>query len=112
MILGLFVVDVIKPNAAPAVRLLIGPAKFGVFVRLKNSLLKRREPHSLSGNVRSTARSIFLCAGARRMPTPQFPKSVPSPMGGAEVKASGLRYPSMREYNDPDVAGVASVGVI
>lgn len=109
MILGLVVVDVINPNAAPEVTLLIGPPKFGVLVRLKNSLLNWSELQSRMGNVRLSARSIFLWAGPRRMPTPQLPKPVPSPIAGAEVKAAVLRYPLIRVYSDPDVAGLKPV---
>ena len=48
---------------------------------------------------------------ARRMPTPQLPKSVPSPMAGASVNASGLRQRLglTRENMFPEVAGFRPV---
>src|SRR5579871_2625021 len=47
--------------------------------------------------------------GPRRMPTPQLPKPVPSPITGAGAKAAKLKYPLRREVTEPDEAGFAPV---
>src|SRR5260370_32105559 len=97
MILGLVVVEVIKPNPGPGspelpvLRLLLGFPKFAVLVRLKNSVRNCRPPNSLIGNDRPTARSILRCVGPRRTPTPQLPNPVASgspPTAGGAVKAA------------------------
>src|ERR1700733_12759733 len=106
---GLLEVAVMMPKDAPELTVLLGLAKFGVLVRLKNSPRMRRLWDSTMGMLRSSAMSRLCWPGPRTRPTPLFPKSVSAelvPLGtsGAEVKPAGSRYPPRtREWSEPDV---------
>src|ERR1022692_2477430 len=109
MIRGLFEVEEIVPKADPVFSEVLGFAKLGVFVRLKNSARTRTLEVPSIVNVRSIAASISRCPGPRAMPTPLLPKSVsagllPNGASGAEVNPAGLRYPLVtREKNEAAV---------
>ena len=98
MMRGLFEVDDIFPNADPVLTTLFGLAKFGVFVRLKNSARMRTAEDPSIENVRSIAASKSRCPGPRTIPTLLLPKSVsagllPNGASGAEVNPAEFRYP-------------------
>src|ERR1700733_1432353 len=91
---GLLEVAVMMPKDAPELTVLLGLAKFGVLVRLKNSPRMRRLWDSTMGMLRSSAMSRLCWPGPRTRPTPLFPKSVSAelvPLGtsGAEVRRAG-----------------------
>src|SRR5579862_3640677 len=54
-------------------------------------------------------RSRFNWLGPRRIPTPQSPKPLPSPMVGTAVNAEVLKYPFSRLVTVPEDAGLAPV---
>src|SRR5262249_49658073 len=64
---------------------------------------------SVNANDRCTPKSRFSSLGPRRIPTPQLPNPVPSPIVGAGANAATLKYPFRRDVTDPEDAGFAPV---
>src|SRR5580698_7541142 len=109
MIRGFDAEDVITPKAGPALRSVTGRPKFGVLNRLKNSARNWILLRSVIEKLRITEKSRFLWFGPRRIPTPQLPNPVPSPIAGGVVNAARLNQPFRRLITEPDDAGFAPV---
>jgi len=111
MMRGFDEVAVISPNAGlpPPPKSVLGFANFGVFVKLKNSARNWSELDSVTGKFRWIPKSRLSWFGPRKIPTPQSPNPLPSPINGTVVNAAGLKYPFRRLVNDPEDAGFAPV---
>src|SRR6185369_16374115 len=109
MIRGFAAVDEITPNAGPEEKSLFGRPNFGGFVKLKNSARNCKPAASVILKSRWMPRSRLSWLGPRKIPTPQLPKPVPSPMAGGAAKPVVLKYPFKRSVNDREGAGSAPV---
>src|SRR5580693_9897121 len=103
MIRGLDTVDVINPKlglfkvqaeplqVSPPAKSEFGLPNLGVFVKLKNSTRNCMPLLSVIAKFRWIPRSRLSWLGPRKMPTPQLPKPVPSPMTGGGANAARLK---------------------
>src|SRR5208282_6010512 len=89
--LGLFNVQTPALQVSPPAKSELGFPNLGVLVKLKNSARTCRPLPSVIAKLRWIARSRFSWLGPRKMPTPQLPKPVPSPITGGGANAATLK---------------------